>query len=356
MKIAVTGLGRMGMQIARKLAENGHDVIAHNRSRGPVDTSVGYGATAAYKKQDVVDAFKGEQLVLWLMIPAEIIDDQLDEWLTIVPRGSILIDGGNSDFRGDKARAERVTAKGSTLLDIGTSGGVWGYQNGFAMMVGGDKLDLRKTSPPPDAANAWRESVFSERGEAVASSNEEKQIMGGSGKSGAIGILGKSSKSAFQIIEPALKTLAAPEGAYQLFGPNGAGHYVKMVHNAIEYGMMESLAEGYRMLHDGPFPGLDLAAAGEVWQHHSVVTSWLNELCRDALLENPRLDGIDGYVAESGEARWTLETAKELGIPLPSIQASFDVRLASQQGDVSFATKLLAAMRNRFGGHELNKN
>ncbi len=300
MKIAIAGLGRMGMQIARKLAEDGHDVIAHNRHKEPVDEAVTYGATAAYEKKDVVEAFGGEPVVLWIMVPAEVINAQLDEWLALVPEGSILIDGGNSDFRDDQVRAEKVAAKGSTLLDIGTSGGVWGYQNGFSMMVGGDQ-------------------------------------------------------TAFDTVEPALKTLAAPEGAYRLFGPHGAGHYVKMVHNAIEYGMMESLAEGYRMLKEGPYKQLDLAEAGEVWQHHSVVTSWLNELTRDALRENPSLDGIEGYVAESGEARWTLDVAKGLGIPLPAIQASFDVRIASQAGDISFATKLLAAMRNKFGGHELNK-
>jgi 6-phosphogluconate dehydrogenase len=152
-----------------------------------------------------------------------------------------------------------------------------------------------------------------------------------------------------------VKTLAVPEGAYQYFGPSGAGHYVKMVHNAIEYGMMESLAEGYRILKEGSYAGLDLAAAGRVWQHSSVVTSWLNELSRQALAENPQLEGVDGYVAESGEARWTLEVAKELNIPLPAIQTSFDVRLASQRGEVNFATKLLAAMRNKFGGHQVNK-
>jgi 6-phosphogluconate dehydrogenase len=156
-------------------------------------------------------------------------------------------------------------------------------------------------------------------------------------------------------VEPVFKTLALPTGAYHYFGESGSGHYVKMVHNAIEYGIMESLAEGYRMLKEGPIKGLDLAAAGEVWQHGSVVTSWLNELSRQALAESPELSGVDGYVAESGEARWTLETAKELGIPLPAIQASFDVRLASQTGETNFATKLLSAMRNKFGGHAINK-
>jgi 6-phosphogluconate dehydrogenase len=300
MKIAIAGLGRMGMQIARKLTEGGYDVIAHNRSKGPIDEAASYGAAVAYEKQDVIKAFAGEPIVVWLMVPADVIDAQLDEWLQLAPKDSIFIDGGNSDFRGDKARAERVAAAGSQLLDIGTSGGVWGYQNGFSMMIGGDRV-------------------------------------------------------AFDTITPALETLAAPEGAFHYFGPHGAGHYVKMVHNAIEYGMMESLAEGYRMLREGPYKELDLAEAGEVWQHHSVITSWLNGLSRDALRENPQLEGIDGFVAESGEARWTLETAKEMNIPLPAIQASFEVRLASQKGDVSFATKLLAAMRNKFGGHQLNK-
>lgn len=301
MKIAITGLGRMGMQISRKLSENGHQVIAHNRSQGPIDEAVSYGATGVNTPEEVIKAFTGEQLILWIMLPSDIMEDTIGHWLKVIPKGSILIDGGNSDFRLTKKRAERVAAEGSVLVDIGTSGGVWGYQNGFSMMVGGDKA--------------------------------------------AVGV-----------IEPILKTLAAPEGAYQHFGPSGSGHYVKMVHNAVEYGMMESLAEGYRMLKEGAYPDqIDLAAAGNVWQHHSVVTSWLNELCQAALEENPNLDGIEGFVAESGEARWTLEAAKDLGIPLPAIQTSFDVRLASQKGEVSFATKLLSAMRNKFGGHELNK-
>jgi 6-phosphogluconate dehydrogenase len=186
------------------------------------------------------------------------------------------------------------------LLDVGVSGGVWGYQNGFPLMCGGD------------------------------------------------------SAEAFAVLEPALKTLAAPGGMYHHFGPSGSGHFVKMVHNAIEYGMMESLAEGFRMLHEGPYEHIDLAQAADLWQHHSVITSWLTELSRDAFRENPDLDGISGYVAESGEARWTLDAAKELGIALPSIQAAFDVRVASQQGDTNFATKVVAAQRNKFGGHNLN--
>lgn len=300
MKIAVAGLGRMGMQIAQKLAEGGHEVIAHNRSPEKVDEAAAHGATKAYTKQDVAKAFGDDQAVVWLMVPADVVTDELKAWLEVLPAGSIIIDGGNTDFRYAAEQTELVEAKGSVLLDVGTSGGVWGYQNGFCMMVGGEE-------------------------------------------------------ASFKTVEPVLKTLSEPTGGYHFFGPAGSGHYVKMVHNAIEYGMMQSLAEGYRMLKEGPYKELDLAAAGEVWQKRSVITSWLNELTRDALRENPTLAGIDGFVAENGEARWTIEVAKEMGIPLPAIESSFDVRLASQKGEVNFATKLLAAMRNKFGGHELNK-
>lgn len=301
MKIAIQGLGRMGMQIARKLAESGdHTVIAHNRHHGPIDQAVTYGASAAYEKADVIAAFGQDQVVIWIMLPDAIVDAQVSEWLSLVPAGSIIIDGGNSDFRNTKKLNEKVQAAGCHLLDIGVSGGIWGYDNGFPLMCGGD------------------------------------------------------SSEAFAVLEPALRTLAAPGGMYYHFGPSGAGHFVKMVHNAIEYGMMQSLGEGFRMLHDGPYKGINLAEAADLWQHHSVITSWLTELSRDALRENPELEGVSGYVAESGEARWTLEAAKETGITLPSIQAAFDVRVASQQGDVNFATKVVAAQRNKFGGHNLN--
>ncbi len=300
MKIAIVGLGKMGEQIARKLHEAGYEVVAHNRSREPIDEMKKLDLTPAYTKEEVVVAFTHKQVIIWLMIPSESVDQELDLWLKIIPKGSIIIDGGNSDFRLTKKRAEKVLEQGSVLLDVGTSGGVWGYKNGFAMMVGGDS-------------------------------------------------------ATFKIIEPIFKVLAQPEGAYFRFGDSGAGHFVKMTHNAIEYGMMQSLAEGYCLLKEGPYKNLDLFSAGDVWQHHSVITSWLNELTRDALKENPELEGIEGFVAESGEARWALQTAKDLQIETPAIQAAFDVRLASQKGKVNFATKLLAAMRNAFGGHKVNK-
>jgi len=301
MKIAIQGLGRMGMQIAQKLAEGDHTLIAHNRSKDKIDQAVGFGAVGAYEKSDVLNAFGTDQVIIWIMLPADIVDAEVDEWLTLIPKGSIIIDGGNSNFNLTKKLNDVVKAGGSNLVDVGTSGGIWGYQNGFCMMAGAD------------------------------------------------------DEAAFKAVEPALMTLAAPEGAYHYFGPSGSGHFVKMTHNAVEYGMMEALAEGYHILEEGPYKGLDLAAAGAVWQQHSVITSWLNELAASALKENPTLEGIDGFVAENGEGRWTLETAQALHIDMPVLEASLNVRKASREGGVSFATKLLAAIRNKFGGHELNK-
>jgi 6-phosphogluconate dehydrogenase len=300
MKIAVIGLGKMGAQIAKKLHEAKYEVIAHNRSSAVVDEMKSLGMMAAYTKEEVVKLFNGEQIILWLMVPSDVVDQELEAWLKIIPKGSILIDGGNSDFRLTKKRSVLVAQNGSVMLDVGTSGGIWGYANGFSMMAGGDTETFKK-------------------------------------------------------IEPVLKTLSLPSGAYHHFGESGAGHFVKMTHNAIEYGMMQSLAEGYRLLKEGPYKNLDLAEAGEVWQHRSVITSWLNELTRDALKENPELTGIEGFVAESGEARWALEVAKSLNIETPAIQSAFDVRLGSQKGKINFATKLLVAMRNAFGGHKINQ-
>jgi 6-phosphogluconate dehydrogenase len=156
-------------------------------------------------------------------------------------------------------------------------------------------------------------------------------------------------------MEPVFVTLAKPRGAYQHFGPSGAGHFIKMVHNAIEYGMMQSLAEGYHLLHDGPYEGIDLPHVAQLWQHGSIVESKLNGLIAIALKADPTLEGIEGYVAESGEARWALETAGEHGISMPAVQASLEVRMASQDGETNYATKVLAALRNRFGGHTVNR-
>ncbi|ETB63932.1 TPA: NADP-dependent phosphogluconate dehydrogenase [Candidatus Nomurabacteria bacterium] len=301
MKIIISGLGRMGSQIAKKLHEGGHIVIAHNRGKEKVDVHKELGMVGAYTKEEALGNFSGdEKIVLWMMIPHETVDDEMKEWVKILPKESIIIDGGNSRFVDTKRRSEELSSSGFKFIDIGTSGGVWGYQNGFSMMIGGDS-----------------ESI--------------------------------------EYIKPMLETLKSPTGMYAYFGESGSGHYVKMVHNAIEYGMMESLAEGYRLLKEGPYKNLDLYKAGDVWQHRSVITSWLNELTRDALKENPNQEGVSGTVSESGEARWALEVAKEYDIETPAISSSFDVRIESQKGKINFATKLLASMRNAFGGHKINE-
>lgn len=302
MKIVIVGLGKMGLQIAKKIQAAGNDVLGVVHRAEQIEEVAAEGIRAVTDRNDTTAFFGDEQAVVWLMIPADGVDAELAEWLSILPAQSIIIDGGNSLFKLTKQRSALAAENNNAYLDIGTSGGVHGLANGFSMMIGGDK-------------------------------------------------------AAYETVEPIIKVLALPTGAYQYFGPSGSGHYVKMVHNAIEYGMMQSLAEGYRMLHEGAYEGeIDLAAAGEVWKHGSVVQSWLNDLTTEALTENPTLEGIDGFVAESGEARWTLENADELGIPLPAIQASFDVRVKSQQGETNFGTKLLAAMRNKFGGHAINKS
>ena len=296
MKIGFYGLGRMGANMVARLLENGHEVVVMNRSPEPIAEAVKLGAEAADDYHELIS--KLSPVIIWLMLPSEVIEQKFNELLPQLPRGAIVIDGGNSDFRHSRLRAQRAAESGVNFVDIGTSGGILGRTAGYCLMVGGNE-------------------------------------------------------AALGVIKPVLEALSAPYG-WRHFPGQGTGHFVKMVHNAIEYGIMESYAEGYRILRDGPYKGIDLAAAGEVWQHGSIIESKLNELSVQALRENPVLEGIDGIVAESGEARWTLETAKELNLAMPAIQAAFDVRIASQSGQTNFGTRLLAAMRNKFGGHEIN--
>ena len=301
MKIAIQGLGRMGMQMVRKLTEaGGFEVIGYDVNADAVQEAAGHGATPANTKEEVVKAFGEDRPVIWIMVPDKIVPAQVDEWIALLPVESIIIDGGNSNYTSTQAVNETVTKAGMHYMDVGTSGGVWGYENGFCMMVGG------------------------------------------------------GTPETYDVLKPVLETFEKPKAAHAYFGPSGSGHFVKMVHNAVEYGMMQAIAEGYHIIKEGPFKGIDLAVVGDVWEHQSVVRSWLNELTRDAVRENPEMEGISGYVAASGEAHFTLEAAKKYGIPMPVTQASVDVRTASQNGEVSYATKIVAAQRNKFGGHNLN--
>lgn len=298
MKLGLAGLGKMGSQVARKLLGGGHELVVDTRHSHNTDPLIAQGATSFADHGHLV-AQLGEQPVIWLMIQHEKVPAEIDKLLQLLPAGSVIVDGGNSNFKSTVEQAAKAEAKGIHLVDVGTSGGVWGEQQGFSMMVGG-------------------------------------------------------SDEALSQITPLLDTLAQPNGGWHHFGKSGAGHFVKMVHNGIEYGVMQSYAEGFRIMKEGPFANLDLGQVAEVWQKGSINQSFLNGLVEHMLKENPELEGINGVVAESGEARWTLETAQELGIPAPAIAAALEVRVKSQQGETNYATKFLAQLRNEFGGHAVN--
>lgn len=291
------GLGKMGGNMSKRLVLAGHEIVGHEHNQEFAQLAAANGVAVVASRDDLVKQL--DRMIIWLMIPAEYVDQEVAALLEIIEPGSTIIDGGNSDYRLTKKRYELCKLHDVSYVDVGTSGGVLGFENGYSMMVGGDEFAINELAP--------------------------------------------------------LFTALAPQDGWQYFGESGAGHYVKMVHNAIEYGVMESYAEGYRLLREGPFDNIELAKAGEVWQNGSIISSLLNELTVQAIKENPQLTGISGAVAESGETRWALETADSHKLDLPAIKASMRVRLESQAGNTNFATQLLAAMRNKFGGHDLNE-
>ena len=299
MKLGFIGLGKMGMQLTTRLLAGGHDVIAMDVVPASLNQAIALGATAAYSRGQVLELFGGEPAVIWIMIPANLVQTEIEAWTELLPAGSIIIDGGNSDYRETIKRGAAAREHGIELVDAGTSGGILGLADGFSMMIGGS-----------DAAVAAAAPLFA--------------------------------------------SLAQP-GGWGHFGTTGSGHYIKMVHNGVEYGLMEAYAEGFHLLKDGPVAGLDLGRIAGVWQHGSIINSGLNGLAAEILVANPELTGLDGYVAANGEADWTLQTAATSLIELPVIQAAVDVRTASQTGTVHFGTKLLAALRGAFGGHAVNK-
>jgi 6-phosphogluconate dehydrogenase len=298
MEIAIIGLGRMGGNMARRLLRDGHRVVAHNRSREPIDELAGEGAVAAYELEDVVRELKAPRAI-WLMVPAgPPVDLQIAALAPLLEKGDIIIDGGNSRYTDTIARHDQLATQGIHYLDAGTSGGVWGLQVGYCLMVGGQAEAVR-------------------------------------------------------IVEPAFKSLA-PEGGYMHIGPSGSGHFVKMIHNGIEYGMMQAYAEGFEILEKSRYE-IDLRAVADLWMHGSVVRSWLLELAERAFAEDPHLDAIRGYVNDSGEGRWTVFESIDLDVAAPTIYLSLAMRFLSRQDD-TFSNKVLAALRNQFGGHAVVKD
>lgn len=296
MQIGLFGLGRMGANMARRWHRDGHDVIVCNRSPKPVDELKAEGLRGVYKLEDLVAALAPPRAI-WIMIPAgPTTDEMIHRLLDLLQPGDIIVDGGNSNWKDSKRHYVECQARGIHFMDQGTSGGIWGLQNGYCLMIGGD--------------------------EAV-----------------------------FRHLEPAFKSLA-PDGKHYLHcGAAGAGHFVKMVHNGVEYGMMQAFAEGFEIMHKSEF-GLKLDEIAEVWRKGSVVRSWLLDLLADALKDDPQLQGVRGYVEDSGEGRWTVQAAIDEDVPAPVIALSLFQRFASRQEE-SFAAKVTAMMRKGFGGHAI---
>jgi 6-phosphogluconate dehydrogenase len=296
--IGIYGMGRMGFNMTRRLLDKGdHRVVAGNRSPGKVDEAVEHGAEGAYSMEEFVHKQEPPR-VLWSMLPAgEVTDQIIDEFIELADEGDIIVDGANSYFRDSIVRAKRVRNSGLRWLDAGVSGGIWGYEVGYCTMVGGDS-------------------------------------------------------EAFEYVEPALETLA-PQKGYAYLGDAGAGHFAKMVHNGVEYGMMQAYAEGFEILNKSRYD-YDLRAICSLWNQGSVVRSWLLELAERAFEKDANLDSIRGYVEDSGEGRWTVQEAIEEDVPANVIAGSLFARFASRQDD-SFAMKVLAALRGQFGGHAIQE-
>ncbi|MFN8479876.1 MAG: decarboxylating 6-phosphogluconate dehydrogenase [Kouleothrix sp.] len=298
MEIGIIGLGRMGAGMAERWLRGGHRVVANNRSREPIDEMAAKGAVAAYTLGDLVGQLQAPRAI-WVMLPAgDVTEQMILQLIPLLEPGDTIIDGGNTMYKDDMRRADMLKQHGLNYIDQGTSGGVWGLENGFCIMVGGE-----------------RELV--------------------------------------QRLEPAFLTLA-PQDGYVHCGPVGSGHFVKMVHNGIEYGMMQAYAEGFEIMRAKQEFGLNLHAIASAWRYGSVVRSWLLDLTEAALRDDPDLTTLKGYVDDSGEGRWTIQAAIDLDVPAPVITLSLYERFHSRQPE-SFAAKVLAAMRRGFGGHAVKK-
>jgi len=297
MQIGFVGLGKMGLNMVTRLIRGGHQVVAYDRSADAVAHAVSVGATGVASLDALVAGLRGPRAI-WVMVPAgDPTESTVNALAGLMSTDDVIIDGGNTNFHDDVRRAQALTAKQIHYVDAGTSGGIWGLQEGYCLMVGGEADVCTR-------------------------------------------------------LEPIFLTLAPPDGYLRVGGP-GAGHYVKMIHNGIEYGLMQAYAEGFELMHASPYD-VDLAAVSSLWNHGSVVRSWLLELAARALAEDPSLASLKGYVEDSGEGRWTLQEGIERAVPMPVLSAAIFTRFRSRE-DNPFAERLLAALRNQFGGHAVKK-
>jgi 6-phosphogluconate dehydrogenase len=284
--------------MAERLLQGGHRVVVTNRAKAPIEEAARKGAVAAHDLPELVRALDGRKVV-WLMIPSgDPVEEAIQQLAGLLNKGDIVVDGGNSYYKDSVRCGKFLSERGLHFLDCGTSGGIWGLREGYCLMVGGEKEPVR-------------------------------------------------------FVEPAFQTLA-PENGYLHAGPSGAGHFVKMVHNGIEYGLMQAYAEGFEIMQEGPF-ALDLAAISKLWLHGSVVRSWLLELASDALSKDPNLAHVKAYVDDSGEGRWTVNEAVERAVPAYSMAAALFARFASRHEN-GFGLRMIAALRNEFGGHAVKKS
>ncbi|HET6203912.1 MAG TPA: decarboxylating 6-phosphogluconate dehydrogenase [Planctomycetota bacterium] len=332
MQVGMIGLGRMGANMVRRFMRGGHRCVVHDVSKDAVQALAGEGADGAASLDDLV-ARLGKPRIVWLMVPAAVVDATLDELVLRLASGDVVVDGGNSHYRDDIERAKRLTARGLHYVDCGTSGGVWGLERGYCLMIGGEPDVVRRLDP-----------LFA-------------TLAPGLGATGRTP--GRERRA------------GTAEHGYLHCGPNGAGHFVKMVHNGIEYGLMAAYAEGLNILRHAnigtgartadaettplrnpeSYPyDLDLADIAEVWRRGSVIASWLLDLTAAALASDPTLERFSGRVSDSGEGRWTLDAAIEEGVPAHVLAAALFERFASQ-GEAGFQDRLLSAMRLGFGGH-----
>jgi 6-phosphogluconate dehydrogenase len=296
MQLAMIGLGRMGGSMTERLLRGGHQVVVYDRSPEAIAASAKLGATPTAGLEEVAAKLASPRIV-WIMVPAgRPVDDTIAALQPLLSRGDVIIDGGNSNYHDTVRRGRSLDAHDIALVDSGTSGGIWGLENGYCLMVGG---------PAPAVARC----------------------------------------------EPIFRTLAPADG-YAHVGPTGAGHYVKMIHNGIEYGMLQAYAEGYELLHASKAFSLDLHQIAAVWNRGSVVRSWMNELAERAFAGDPSLEDLKGYVEDSGEGRWTVQEGIDLAVPTPVIALSLMTRFRSRQEE-SFGAKVIAALRREFGGHKV---
>lgn len=300
MEFGMIGLGRMGGNMVRRLLKGGHRAVVWNKTPEPIQELAQAGAIPTASLEEFVSQLNTPR-VIWMMIPAgAATQSTIDHLVPLLSPGDLIIDGGNSNYKDSVARAEALSSHGLHFVDVGTSGGIWGLAEGYSMMVGG-------------------------------------------------------SAEAVERIRPLLETLApAPDRGWGHVGPSGSGHFVKMVHNGIEYGMMQAYAEGFEIMRAKEEFGLNLHQIAEIWRFGSVVRSWLLDLTANALKDDPELSDIKGWVADSGEGRWTVAEAIDQDVPAPVITLSLMMRFVSRQDD-SYAAKLLAAMRNQFGGHAVKR-